>query len=125
MSSDAPPNLHLIKSFISQDLMPDGKFLTPVSGLHYVLHVFDQANSTLDTAQAGSDLKITLVQEAVRHHDDRLTYLESRHGLLSSEFSTKFAEDAEFKDWTINRSEENWLTITGLHRLPNEGQREW
>ena len=105
--------------------MPDGKFLTPVSGLHYVLHLYDQATSVLAATSMGSDDKITMVQEAVRHHDDRLAYLENRHGLLAAHSSTKFAEDAEFKDWTINRSEESWLTIIGLTRLASEGRREW
>ena len=105
--------------------MPDGKFLTPVSVLHFVLHLYDQATSVLAATSMGPDAKITMVQEAVRHHDDRLAYLENRHGLLAAHSSTKFAEDAEFKDWTINRSEESWLTIIGLTRLASEGRREW
>ena len=105
--------------------MPDGAFLTPVSGLHYVLNVFDQAVSVLAVAQAGADSKIVQVQEAVRHHDDRLAYLEHRHDGLSQQSSLKLAEQAEFKDWMINRSEQDWLTVMGLPRLSNEGKREW
>ena len=105
--------------------MPDGAFLTPVSGLHYVLNVFDQAVSVLAVAQAGADSKIVQVQEAVRHHDDRIAYLEHRHDGLSQQSSLKLAEQAEFKDWMINRSEQDWLTVMGLPRLSNEGKREW
>ena len=105
--------------------MPDGAFLTPVSGLHYVLHVFDQAVSVLAVAQAGADSKIVQVQESVRLHDDRLAYLEHRHDNLSQQSSLKLAEQAEFKDWMINRSELDWLTVMGLPRLSNDGRREW
>ena len=47
--------------------MPDGIFLTPVSGLHYVLHIFDQACSILDLDPMDSEVKIATVQEAVAH----------------------------------------------------------
>ena len=71
--------------------MPDGAFLTPVSGLHYVLHVFDQASSILDLAPMDSEVKIATVQESVRLHDDRLAYLENRHGHLSANHDLKQA----------------------------------
>ena len=125
MSSNQPSNLHLLPSFISQDLCPDGIFLTPVSGLHYVLHVYDQSMSALAACQAPSEVKLGHVAENVRRHDDRLAYLESRHGCLSQKSSLKIAEAAEFKDWVINRSELDWLTILGLPRLASEGRREW
>ena len=119
-----PPNLHILPSFSSQDLMPDGIFLTPVSGLHYVIHIFDQACSILDLAPMDAEVKISSVQEAVRHHDDRLAYLENRHGSLSAHHDLKQAVHAEFSDWMLNKSEEDWVTITGLPRL-SCGRREW
>ena len=78
MTAVAAKNLHLLPSFISQDLMADGIFLTPVSGLHYVLHVFDQTQSILDALGSSSDAQLVSVKEAVRVHDDRITYLESK-----------------------------------------------
>ena len=36
-------NLHLLPSCVNQDLVDDGVHLTPVAGLHYVLHLFDEA----------------------------------------------------------------------------------
>ena len=104
--------------------MPDGIFLTPVSGLHYVIHIFDQACSILDLAPMDAEVKISSVQEAVRHHDDRLAYLENRHGSLSAHHDLKQAAHAEFSDWMLNKSEEDWVTITGLPRL-SCGRREW
>ena len=70
--------------------MPDGAFLTPVSGLHYVIHLFDQTVSVLTVAQASADLKVMQVQEAVRLHDDRLAYLEHRHDNLNQQCPYKF-----------------------------------
>ena len=104
--------------------MPDGCFLTPVSGLHYVIHLFDQTEVVLLAAFSATDERLSHVQEVGRQHDDRLTYLESRHGKLNQRFDLKFATDSEFRDWVTNRSEEDWLTFIGLARLPGKG-REW
>ena len=105
--------------------MPDGAFLTPVSGLHYLLHIFDQACHCLDLLPAPLDVQHVHVHEAVRRHDDRLAYLESSHGNLVKRVDHKVAIDSEFADWSINRSEEDWFTITGLKRLQVEGEKEW
>ena len=114
MSARKPPNVHLIPSFSHQELLPDGVHLTPVSGLHYVLHLFDQSELALASAASTSDACLDHVQEAVRHHDDRLVFLESRHGQLACTSDLKVARNAEFSDWMINKSEEDWLTIVGL-----------
>ena len=65
------------------------------------------------------------VQESVRQHDDRLSYLESRHKGLHDQVNLKMASDSEFKDWTINRNEEDWFTVMGLPRLGKMTPREW
>ena len=72
-----------------------------------------------------SEIKLVAVQESVRQHDDRLSYLESRHLGLHDFVNIKAAIDAEFKDWTINRSEEDWFTVMGLPRLGEMLPREW
>ena len=125
MTTAQPANLYLLPSFISQDLSPDGIHLTAVSGLHYVLHLFDQSEAVLALDPREPELKLVKVQEAVRHHDDRLSYLESRHGHLQVNLGIKTAVDHEFKDWMTNRSEEDWLTILGLPRLGQMTTREW
>ena len=118
------PNLLLLPSFSSQDLMPDGIFLTPVSGLHYVLHIFDEAVIAIEVADQES--KLSSVQEVVRRHDDRLAYLEGQHNHLNTKSELRFAASAEFDDWVLNRSEEDSLTIMGLKRLSSElGNRDW
>ena len=125
LSAARPSNLLLMASFVSQDLMPDGMFLTPVSGLHYVLHIFDQAEFLLSLEHHDQDVKISYVQESVCQHDDRLSYLESRHSGLHARVDLKVAMDSEFRDWTENRSEEDWLTIIGLPRLGDMSSRDW
>ena len=125
MTNNQPANLFLIPSFISQDLSPDGVHLTAVSGLHYLLHLFDQSEAILALDPREPELKLVKVQESVRQHDDRLSYLESRHGGLHESVCLKTAIDHEFKDWMTNRSEENWLTIIGLPRLGQMTPREW
>ena len=124
LSTDQPPNLHLMPSFVSQDLMPDGGFLTPVSGLHYTLHLFDQAEVVLLASFSATDSRLGHVQEVGRQHDDRLAYIESRHSKLSDRRDLKISTDSEFNDWVTNRAEEDWLTILGLECLPSRG-REW
>ena len=126
MTAITARNLNLLPSFISQDLLPDGVFLTPVSGLHYVLHVFDQTQSMLDAMGSSSDVQLNTVKEAVRVHDDRITYLESKQSDTKKQVSLKVAIDSEFKDWLTNQSEEDWLTIMGLKRLSGDLQsRDW
>ena len=118
--------MHILPSFISQDLLPDGVHLTPVSGLHYVLHLFDQTEAVLSISTQDPDSKLVHVQESVRHHNDRLVFLESRHDKLSVSHDIKVAADAEFRDWMINKSEEDWMTILGLPRLTGDyTPREW
>ena len=115
--TQSPPNLSLLPSFASQDLLPDGRFLTPVAGLHYLIHLFDQTEALLKTISISSDAKLQMVQEQVRHHEDRMTYLEGRHSGLQTQVCHKVAVDAEFNDWMQNRGDENWLVIRGLPRL--------
>lgn len=125
LSESRPPNLNLIPSFASQDLMPDGVFLTPVSGLHYVIHLFDQTEVVLQNQSLPSEVQLVHVQEQSRSNSDRLAYLEHRHGRIDDRLDLKIAIDAEFSDWVVNRSEEEWFMIQGAPRLPESTAREW
>ena len=126
LSNDVHPNLSLLASFSSQDLLPDGIYLTPVSGLHYVLHLFDCTETALRLKASPPDAQAFTVQEVGRQHDDRLVFLEQRHARLDARFDFKFAADAEFRDWMTNRSDEDWCTVTGAARLsPDLLPREW
>ena len=124
-AKNLPPNLHLLPSFNSQDLLQDGVFLNPVSGLHYMLHIFDQAEDALTMAQASSEAQLVHVRDDVRQHDDRMAFLEHRHVHLLGRVDHKMAVDSEFDDWVLNRSEEDWLVVKNLKRLPKMDGRGW
>ena len=47
MSTTRPRNLHLLASAVTQTLVADGVHLDPVAGLHYVLHLFDDAQHVI------------------------------------------------------------------------------
>ena len=126
LGADRPQNLHLLSSLVSQDLSPDGATLTPVSGLHLVLHLFDQSVATLATLQSAPDLQFAGLRESVRSHDDRIAYLETDHFSLDHRINLKTAADAEFSDWIRNQNELDWLNISGLPRLSSDlDNRDW
>ena len=124
-STSGIANLRLLPTFSCQDLMPDGKHLTPVSGLHYVLHLFDQTDAALSSPNLSGEVQFLQVKEQVRHHEDRMSYLESKHGQLHQVVDHKIAVDAEFSDSVTNRSEEDWFVLTGQPRLGNLTTHQW
>ena len=125
-SEGKPDNLFLLPSFSSQDLLPDGAFLTPVSGLHYVLHLFDSSEAALDLTASSGNVQFGCVKENVRLHDDRMAFIERRHDHLQRRVDHKIAIDAEFSDWVTNRSEEDWLVVQGLPRLSSDlSNHDW
>ena len=75
--------------------MPDGVHLNPVSGLHYILHIFDQTEKALKLASSAADQQLAFFKESIRQTDDRVSYLENRHGrsttrpLLMQSFLTR------------------------------------
>ena len=52
LTSNQPRNLHLLSSSLCQDLCPDGVNLTPVAGLHHLLHLFDDSQRVLSSLKA-------------------------------------------------------------------------
>ena len=114
---DHPPNFRLLPSFTHQILDADGVFLNPVSGLHYVLHLFDATEAALQSAFLGTDQSLLVIRETVRQSNDRVSYLENKHIKLQCQVDLKAATDAEISDWLLNRAEEDWLTVAGLPRL--------
>ena len=107
----------LLPGFSSQELLPDGVHLTPVSGLHYLLQMFDQSESILSNLADAPEKHLLRGLEFSRQVNDRLIYLERDHDRLSHVVDLKLATSAEFDDWTLNRSEEDWIVVTGLPRL--------
>ena len=125
-SRDKPPNLVMLPSFINQDLLEDGFHLNPVTGLYYLLHLFDESEKLLMLGNSGIDNTVSLVSETSRSNRDRIVMLEHDHFRLANQVNQKVAADAEFSEWVMNRSEENWLTISGLQRLSGSlSKSEW
>ena len=79
----------------------------------------------LSRSELPPESQLVQVQEQVRHHEDRMSYLESRHGSLQRQVSFKVAIDSEFDDWVTNRSDEDWFSISGLPRLGELTRQEW
>ena len=52
LSQNRPANLHLLSSPGCQDLCPDGVHFTPVAGLHFILHLFDDAQRVVSSIGA-------------------------------------------------------------------------
>lgn len=126
LSNDHPATFGLLPSFCSQETLPDGVYLTPVSGLHYVLHIFDQTEALIKSASSSTDAQLYQVQELSRQHDDRIVFLEQRHGHLDGRFDLKVASDAEFNDYLLNRAEEDYVTVIGSKRIDSEmTAKEW
>ena len=127
-SRDKPLNMFILSSFINQGLLDDGANLNPVSGLHYLLHLFDESERLLNLASQSSEVQHFDVAETARANRDRITLLEHDHVRLSRQIDLKVAYDSEFNDWVTNRSEEDWVNITGLPRLSSSAtmsKREW
>ena len=116
------PNLVLLPSFFNQDVMPDGVHLTPVAGLHYLLHIFDESEKAIRDRALSHEDRFPQVSESTRANNDRIVMLEHEHSRLVGQVNDKIATDAEFDDWMTNRADEDWLTISGLPRLSTVGK---
>ena len=120
LSSRKPPNLHLLPGMSSLILEANGINLTPVSGLHFVLHLFDQSTALLTLLGSAQNQQLATVCESVRSHDDCLSYLEGDHLFLNHRVNIKTTEGAEFADWIRNKNDEDWVTVQGLPRLSSD-----
>ena len=102
--------------------MPDGVHLTPVAGLHYLLHIFDESEKAIRDRALSHEDRFPQVSESTRANNDRIVMLEHEHSRLVGQVNDKIATDAEFDDWMTNRADEDWLTISGLPRLSTVGK---
>ena len=51
--------------------------------------------------------------ELARQTHDRVSLLETDHSRLAKATDSRFASSSEFDDWVLNRSEEDWIEISG------------
>ena len=121
-----PKNVLLMPSFASPVLESDGVHLSLYSGMEFVLHLFDSANSVIEALSLPLAESIKANQEAARSLEDRVVVLEQDHQRLNRDFESKFAEDSEYADFQTNLREESFFTVSGLQRLPNGlSPKEW
>ena len=59
------------------------------------------------------DRRTTVALEVARQTQDRVSLLENDHARLSGQSDLRFAASQEFEDFLQNRSEEDWIEITG------------
>ena len=59
------------------------------------------------------DARVVAAYELARHAQDRVSLLEQDHSRFVSKSDSRHAVSAEFDDWVLNRSEEDWLEISG------------
>ena len=64
------------------------------------------------------DARTNAAYELAREANDRVSLLEHDHYRLSGQSDSRFAANAEFNDWVVNRSEEDWIEISGSYLLP-------
>ena len=120
LMKDRPPNLLAMPSFPTPSFEDDGVHLTAYSGLEFVLHLFDTAESILDTLDIDPGVKVDQNRESSRVLEDRMVALEQDHRRLCSVVDMKIAIDAELADIQINERHQNCFVIFGLPPIPSE-----
>ena len=116
----------LMASFSNPVFDDDGVHLSPYSGLEFVLHLFDEASTLLDSVGSSLSEVSSKTSEVSRVLQDRVMAIEQDHRRLNSAFEKKTAEDAELFDFHENLRMEDWFVISGLSRLPSGlSPKEW
>ena len=59
------------------------------------------------------DVRTSRALEVARHAQDRVCLLEGDHARLAHQSDARHAANQEFEDYVLNRSDEDWLEITG------------
>ena len=119
-------NILLSNSFATPELEGDGIHLTSYSGLEFVLHLFDSAQTVLSAQAMTVEETCVASTESTRLLEDRMVALEQDHRRLNSSVESKSAEDAELFDFQQNIRYEDFFTISGLAKQPSGlSPKEW
>ena len=119
LSSDRPPNLHLLPSFPTPDFESDG-LLTAYSGLEFILHLFDSTHLLLANLESAPETGIIRNSESTRVLEDRVMAIEQDHRRLNRFVEHKTAIDAELADFLANERFEDSFVIFGLDPIPSD-----
>jgi len=113
------PRLSAMPGFPNPSFESDGIHLTPYSGLEYVLHLFDRAQTILANLSLPSEDRQPPVEESARLLADQVIALQQDHQRLSKAFDLKTAIDSELACFRSNERNEDSILISGLKKLPS------
>ena len=125
MLPDRPHNLLQLPSFDRVVLEADGVHLTPISGLEYILHLFDAAQDLHSALQLPPDAQLRRSDANQRAVEDRVLFLEQDHARLNRKLELQAAATAESLDHQENVRNETFLMMQGLPRLPKMDSKLW
>lgn len=121
-----PPNLHLMSSYPTPEFETDGVHLSGLSGLEFVVSLFDSAEDLLEQAKKAPSVRCDVNAQQTRVLEDRMMVLEQDHRRLNRFVEKKSAVDAELADYRENERLEDSFVISGLERLPSSlSGKEW
>ena len=126
LSFERPDNLRILPSFPNPVLEQDGVHLTSYSGLEYLIHLFDSAESIMEHLDDAPEEVLLRQCESTRVLEDRVLILEQDHQRLNKLVENKIAVDAELADFRENERMEDCFMIEGLPLIPPEvSGKEW
>ena len=118
-------NLLLMPSFPTPSFEEDGVHLTPISGLEYLYHLFDDARNVISRQTLSTSGKCDVGSESTRVLEDRMMAIEQDHRRLCKDVEWKTAVYAERDDFQENVRNEVYFMITGLSRISDLRGKEW
>ena len=122
---DRPHNLLRLPCFPRVDLETDGVHLTPFSGLEYILHLLNSAQSVRASLELPPEGQLHEAVSSVRAVEDRVHWLEQDHSYLRKSFELQSAYNAEAIDHQENVRNEVFFMLQGLPRLPRLDPKAW
>jgi len=118
-SAVSSPRLSAMPGFPNPSFESDGCHLTPYSGLEYVLHLFDRADTILSNLSLTTEAREPIISESNRLLVDQVIALQQDHQRLSKAFELKTAIDSELACFRANERSEDSILISGLEKLPS------
>ena len=112
--------MHLLPGFSTPMFEADGVQLTSYSGLEFVLHLFDSAQTLMDNLSMPTEEVVVRSSESTRVLEDRMMAIEQDHRRLNRAVEYKTAIDCELADFRANERFEDWFVVSGLAKIPDD-----
>ena len=100
-------------------------FVCCFPGLEFVLHLFDSARVTIESASSSLEAKSVQSSESNRVLEDRMMALEQDHRRLNKFVEWRAAIDSELADFHENVRYEDWFVIHGLDKIDEPDKKQW